>query len=64
MAYAAAALGSLKLVFEDLRIGSAQSLAVSLLIYGTVLILVPRLVRAGRRRRKGFLLTAFSANPY
>ncbi|MGC2890839.1 MAG: hypothetical protein WB627_17345 [Candidatus Acidiferrum sp.] len=50
MAYAAAALGSLKLVFEDLRIGSAQSLAVSLLIYGTVLILIPRLVRAGRRR--------------
>ena len=49
MAYAAAVLGSLKLVFEDLRIGSTQSLAASLLIYGTVLILIPRLVRAGRR---------------
>jgi hypothetical protein len=49
MAYAAAVLGSLKLVFEDLRFGSTQSLAASLLIYGTVLILIPRLVRAGRR---------------
>jgi len=49
MAYAAAALGSLKLVFEDLRLGSTRSLATSLLIYGTVLILIPRLVRAGRR---------------
>jgi len=50
MAYAAAVLGSLKLVFEDLRFGSTQSLAASLLIYGTVLILIPRLVRAGKRR--------------
>ena len=49
MAYAAAVLGSLKLVFEDLRIGSTQSLAASLVIYGGVLILIPRLVRAGRR---------------
>ncbi|MGA3295714.1 MAG: hypothetical protein ABSE45_17245 [Candidatus Acidiferrales bacterium] len=49
MAYAAAVLGSLKLIFEDLRFGSTQSLAASLLVYGTVLILIPRLVRAGRR---------------
>ncbi len=49
MAYATLLLGSLKLVFEDLRIGSTQSLAASLLIYGTVLILIPRLVRAGKR---------------
>jgi hypothetical protein len=49
MAYAAAVLGSLKLAFEDLRFGTTQSLAASLLIYGTVLILIPRLVRAGRR---------------
>jgi hypothetical protein len=49
MAYAAAALGSLKLAFEDFRIGNTQSLAASLLIYGAVLILIPRLVRAGRR---------------
>jgi len=49
MAYAAAVLGSLKLVLEDLRFGNTQSLAASLLIYGAVLILIPRLVRAGRR---------------
>ncbi len=49
MAYAAAVLGSLKLVFEDLRFGSTQSLAASLLVYGAVLILIPHLVRAGRR---------------
>ena len=47
IAYAAAVLGSLKLAFEDLRFGTTQSLAVSLLIYGAVLILIPRLVRAG-----------------
>ena len=50
LAYAATLLGSLKLLFEDLRIGSTQSLAVSLLVYGTVLILIPRLVRAENRR--------------
>lgn len=50
LAYAAAILGSLKLVFEDLRIGSAESLAASLLIYGTVLILIPRLVRVGKAK--------------
>jgi hypothetical protein len=33
----------------DLRFGSTQSLAASLLIYGAVLILIPRLVRAGKR---------------
>jgi hypothetical protein len=50
MAYAAAVLGSLKLVFEDLRVGSTRSLAASLLVYGAVLILIPRLVRAQKRR--------------
>jgi len=49
LAYAAAILGSLKFVFEDLRFGSTQSRAASLLIYGTILILIPRLVRAGKR---------------
>jgi hypothetical protein len=49
MAYAAAVLGSLKLVFEDLRVGSTRSLAASLLVYGAVLILIPRLVRAQKR---------------
>jgi hypothetical protein len=49
MAYAAAVLGCLKLALEDLRFGNNQSLAVSLLIYGVVLILIPRMVRAGKR---------------
>ena len=49
MAYAAAVLGSLKLLLEDLRFGSTQSLAASLFIYGAVLIVIPRLVRAGKR---------------
>ena len=49
MAYGIAVLGSVKLAFEDMRFGSTQSLAASLLIYGAVLILIPRLVRAGKR---------------
>ncbi len=49
MAYAAAIVGSLKLLLEDLRFGTTQSLAASLLIYGAVLILIPRLVRARKR---------------
>jgi len=49
LAYAATVLGGLKLVIEDLRIGSTQSLAVSLVIFGAVLILIPRLVRTGKR---------------
>ena len=53
MAYAAAVLGSLKLAVEDFRIGSTESLAVSLFIYGVVLILIPRLVRAGRHPARG-----------
>ena len=49
IAYAIAVLGSVKLVFEDLRFDTSQSLAASLLMYGAVLILIPRLVRAGKR---------------
>jgi len=49
IAYAAAILGSLKLVLEDLRIGSDLSFAGSLLIYGVVLLLLPRMVRLGQR---------------
>jgi hypothetical protein len=49
IAYAAAVLGSLKLLLEDLRFGTTESLAASLLIYGAVLILIPRLARAGKR---------------
>lgn len=45
VAYAAVAFGTLKLLFEDLRFGNAASLVLSLLFYGLVLILLPRLTR-------------------
>jgi hypothetical protein len=47
VAYAAVACGTLNLLFEDLRFGNAASLVVSLLFYGLVLILLPRLTRRG-----------------
>lgn len=49
MAYAAAGLGSLKLLVEDLQLGSTWALAASLLVYGAVLMAIPLLVR-GRTR--------------
>ena len=48
VAYGAIGLGALKLVVEDLRFGNAATLMVSLLFYGLVLILLPRLTRFGR----------------
>lgn len=45
LAYAAVAFGTIKLLFEDLRFGNAASLVVSLLFYGLVLILLPKLTR-------------------
>ena len=45
VAYGAVAFGTIKLLFEDLRFGNAASLVVSLLFYGLVLILLPRLTR-------------------
>jgi hypothetical protein len=45
VAYAAVSFGTLKLLFEDLRFGNAASLVVSLLFYGLILILLPRLTR-------------------
>jgi hypothetical protein len=45
LAYVAVAFGTLKLLFEDLRFGNAASLVVSLLFYGLILILLPRLTR-------------------
>jgi hypothetical protein len=50
IAYAAIAFGTLKMVFEDLRFGSAASLVASLLCYGLILILIPRLTRFGPDR--------------
>jgi hypothetical protein len=45
LAYAAVGLGALKLLLEDLRFGNAASLVVSLLFYGLILILLPRLLK-------------------
>jgi len=45
LAYAAVALGTLKLLMEDLRFGNAASLVVSLLFYGLILILLPRVTK-------------------
>jgi len=45
LAYAAVAFGTLKLLLEDMRFGNAASLVVSLLCYGSILILLPRLTR-------------------
>ncbi len=48
VAYGAIVLGALKLVLEDLRFGNAGTLMVSLLFYGLILILLPRLTQFGR----------------
>ena len=46
VAYGAMGLGALKLVLEDLRFGNAGTLMVSLLTYGAILVLLPRVMRA------------------
>jgi hypothetical protein len=45
IAYAAVALGTLKLILEDLRFGNPASLMVSFVFYGLILILLPRMTR-------------------
>lgn len=45
IAYGVVGFSAVKLLFEDLRFGSAASLVVSLLFYGLVLILLPRVMR-------------------
>ena len=47
-AYTAVGFGALKLLFEDLRFGNAASLVISLLFYGLILILLPRLTHRSR----------------
>ncbi len=47
-AYAAVALGTLKLVLEDLRFGNPASLVVSFVFYGLILILLPRMTRTNQ----------------
>ena len=46
IAYTALALGTLKLLLEDLRFGNPASLVVSFVFYGLILILLPRLTRS------------------
>jgi hypothetical protein len=50
VAYVAIAFGTLKLLFGDLRFGNPTSLVASLLFYGLILILIPRLTRHDRDR--------------
>ena len=45
IAYTAVALGAVKLLLQDLPLGNARSLVVSLVFYGLILILLPRLMR-------------------
>jgi len=45
IAYASVALGTLKLMLEDLRFGNPASLVVSFVFYGLILILLPRMTR-------------------
>ncbi len=44
-AYTTVGFGTVKLLLEDLRYGNAESLVFSLLFYGLVLILLPRMAR-------------------
>jgi hypothetical protein len=45
IAYAAVLFGTAKLLFEDLRFGNPASLVLSLLFYGLILILLPRMAK-------------------
>ena len=47
LVYAMLILGGLKLLLEDLRVGRATTLIVSLAAYGAALLLAPKLVRRG-----------------
>jgi len=50
-AYTAIGLGTVKLLLEDLRLGSKGSFALSLLAFGVLLAVIPRLVRGSSRGR-------------
>jgi hypothetical protein len=52
VAYTAIGLGTLKLLLEDLRLGNTGSFALSLLAFGVLLAVIPRLVRGGSRGKK------------
>jgi hypothetical protein len=46
LVYVVVALGGIKLLLQDLRVGRPVTLVLSLAIYGTVLLLAPRLAKA------------------
>jgi hypothetical protein len=56
VAYLTVAFGTLKLVLEDLRFGNTASLVASLLSYGLILILIPRLTRPKIESGNGHIL--------
>lgn len=62
VAYGAVALGTLKLLFDDLPSGSSSTLVFSFLFYGLVLIVLPRLTRRAKadylRPRKYFVFSS------
>jgi len=51
--YPLLAMGLAKLLWEDLRIGNPMALAVSFAMFGTALILAPRILRAGKGKKGG-----------
>ncbi len=61
VAYTALGFGTLKLLFEDLRFGNTASLVVSLLFYGSVLVLLPRLTRRNEGEDEGTEVVALEA---
>jgi hypothetical protein len=50
LVYALVALGGLKLLLQDLRVGRPATLVLSLALYGAVLVLAPRLLKSGDGR--------------
>ncbi len=50
VAYAAVAFGTVKLLFEDFRLGSTRTLMISLFFYGLILIVLPRLPRGTQNK--------------
>lgn len=49
LGYVTVAFWTLKLLFEDFRLGSAGPVAMSLLFYGTTWMMLPRLIRARKK---------------
>jgi hypothetical protein len=53
LVYTLLALGALKLAYEDVRIGGAAVLFLSLGLYGGALIVAPRMLHGGKRHKGG-----------